>query len=341
MIKKDTQEIYHLSRTCSLMYKNIGSVGSENFVSVLKNWEQKLEIRFEADKAVLFFNFMNTPKNYEEIIKFIASLNHTDVSPAEFFLSLTEAGVIEVHSHDEAKQKQVDDWEVNGWRSPFLYFAEEYAGDVSDSLKANSDNSDNVPSPQFFREVELKPSELEKKKQLHEVLLNRRTCRNFSSEPVSLVEFTSILERANPFLNKGDLIVYAINVNDLDSGVYYYNTENSLKQYRRADVETLEIELHMILIGQSFQKGAAFAFFLRPDFSKYGTYGNALFQMGRLVQDMIIGSGQSDLHCFQTPAIRDSILRSFLGITGLDSVFHTPVYFAGFGRKVKDSHVVI
>jgi SagB-type dehydrogenase family enzyme len=190
---------------------------------------------------------------------------------------------------------------------------------------------------------------------LHTALMQRRTWRRFSDQPVPAAALSTLLDRTfkvharGRVAGQGDVVVktspsggarhpieayvLAWNVDGVQPGAYHYDSAaDELVDLRRpisaADIPNL-------LAHQTYFAGAGAAVIMCPVFARtmwrYGhsrAYRTVLIDAGHLGQTFCLVATALGLAPFTTMAFSESSLEELLG---LDGVSECPIYVAGVG----------
>lgn len=183
-------------------------------------------------------------------------------------------------------------------------------------------------------------------KSLWQTLLDRRTCRQFRQEPVSLQTLSNILyasfgflsereaqinefvpkylrqRRSSPSgggLNATEIYLFSLQVHGLDAGTYHYDpADHSLGFIRKIQDPKV---LPSLLMGQYFSAELAFGIFIAGRFDrmwwKYGhsrAYRVSLLDVGHLSQTFQLASTACGLKTWLSAAFKDSEVEKLLSI---------------------------
>lgn len=198
-----------------------------------------------------------------------------------------------------------------------------------------------------------------------QTLLRRRTRRTFSTEPVDLDRFSTLLrwtlgvqgtiqlsESYHALLKtspsggathpiEGYPVV--LGVDGLEPGIYHYNAfRHSLELLRTAPRDALSGLLVALASGQDYVGKVAFAVLLTArlgrNFWKYPqvcrTYGVVLQDAGHLSQSLYLAATRLELGVFYTAAVSGHVARASLGI---ETAVDAPLGLCGFGLPAAET----
>lgn len=176
---------------------------------------------------------------------------------------------------------------------------------------------------------------------LNQVLNERVSCRDYSTQPISLVELSTLLrfsvgireERSDGFqfkfvptaggLNAHDMFISAINIDGVPQGLYYYSPPgHALIQI--SDTVSVKRLIEVCTGARSFLASTACVFFLSANLrkmrTKYGERGYrfALLDCGHIAQNISLIATALRLGTCAIGGFLDSEVDQMLGINGVD-----------------------
>jgi len=184
-----------------------------------------------------------------------------------------------------------------------------------------------------------------------DVLHNRRTRRNFKNQAVSKQDFSDLLwmsfqtigtYRDKPYKlfhsyslkRQFEIYPVVLNVEGIESGVYYYNYDEHALYLIHQDIE--DDILIKLTNDQLFLENAAVGIFYTINWSQFmwkyryaRAYQIALMEFSGIVQTVLLNATALNLKTFLTPAIRDSKVMELLEIE--DGLVECPLYITGIG----------
>jgi SagB-type dehydrogenase family enzyme len=190
-----------------------------------------------------------------------------------------------------------------------------------------------------------------------QVLLARRTCRNFSDAALTLGEvadlafytggvvfendtryFGKVLKKCapSPGARHGTEVYFAVQrCEGVEPGLYHYCAEHHCLN-RASDVEVGEF-LPAALVGQDYFAAAPLVVFftcvvtrLMWKYKGPRVYRLAHFEAGHYCQNLLLAGTALGLGVFCTGALADSAIEEALGVDGVEEV---ALYTAGAGRE--------
>jgi SagB-type dehydrogenase family enzyme len=196
---------------------------------------------------------------------------------------------------------------------------------------------------------------------LEDVLHRRRTHRAFTGQPVPLATLATLLHTVLApvgYLDAGafgalfrrtspaggarqelEAYVAAFDVDDVERGLYHYNSREHSLELLRPDLTAAE--LARIGVGQDALGQCAFAVFLTAVLERASVkyrnpraYRVVLMNAGHLGQTFALAATALGLGPFQTAAFHDSAAEELLGIDGIGEI---PVYLLAAGIPAGDS----
>lgn len=192
---------------------------------------------------------------------------------------------------------------------------------------------------------------------LPEVLLRRRTWRDFSTAPLEIGALATLagltwgVQRRDTIRGQGPVVfktspsggarhpieayVAVRHVRGLPRGIYHYDADgHRLERLRRG---TTSGDIQKMLGGQAWFKDAAAVFFMTAVFAReqwrYGSpraYRAVLIDAGHLCQTFCLVATWLELAPFCTMALADSTIERALGIDGISE---SVIYAAGVGTR--------
>jgi SagB-type dehydrogenase family enzyme len=196
---------------------------------------------------------------------------------------------------------------------------------------------------------------------LEDVLHRRRTHRAFTGQPVSLAVLSTLLHTVFApvgYLDSGafgalfrrtsaaggarqelEAYVAAFDVENVDPGLYHYNSREHSLELLRPDLTAAEVA--RIGVEQVALKQCAFAVFLTAVIERASVkyrhpraYRVVLMNAGHIGQTFALTATALGLGPFQTAAFHDSAAEELLGIDGITEI---PVYLLAAGISASDS----
>ncbi|OGN89252.1 MAG: hypothetical protein A2158_00125, partial [Chloroflexi bacterium RBG_13_46_14] len=207
--------------------------------------------------------------------------------------------------------------------------AAELAPDISEVIK--------LPEPRYDSEVSLEES-----------LLNRRSTRSYSDEPLTLQEVSQLLWAAQGITDDAGhrtapsavalypLSIYVVtgNVPEIMDGVYIYKPEeHSIKRIIDGDIRK---ELAEAAMGQASIRQGAVSFIVTVDYgivmSRFGDKGERFgtLEAGHAAQNLCLQATALDLGLVTAGAINDDKVAEVLNLP--ENL--TPLYVIPVGRKL-------
>ncbi|MCX5390541.1 SagB/ThcOx family dehydrogenase [Streptomyces sp. NPDC006482] len=278
---------------------------------------------------------------------------------------LAELGLLHGRDEVEREDKLTDAWRHWGEAARYFHFATKDVSYVTEENGADTGRDELVselleegPPPSVFGrraggpKFRLPRSFVPLDRSFSDVLVSRRTTREFSDEPVGLREFSTVLHYAfGPMYfidvpNFGQLMmrtspcggsrheseayVAVRNVESVPSGLYRYCPEDHSLELLDNDVD-----LDRVGFEQNMVTSSGFVILLTIDiYRAMYKYRNSrilrtiLLNAGHLAQTFALCATAVGLGPFQTDAFRDSELEEALGIDGISE---TAVYVFGAG----------
>ena len=217
--------------------------------------------------------------------------------------------------------------------------------------------------PQAFKEypncprIELPTNRLNLRTELNELILKRRSCRDFISKPIDLESLSRILYLGygitenlyfenseifcRPCPSGGGLYPYEIypivlNVDKLENGIYHYcPIDHSLEFLKKGNFITdlIRLFMHQEYINNS-SICIVISCVLERSVWKYGSrgYRYALLEGGHIIQNMCLTATAENLGTLPLGGFYDNALANFIGI---DPINEPVVYGLSIGHKEK------
>ena len=195
--------------------------------------------------------------------------------------------------------------------------------------------------------------------ELEESIARRRSGRRYGGAPLARAEIARLLyltygelgagRPARPLASGGGLYplefyVAALQVRDLEAGVYHYNVEDHcLDVIRRGDVDIGRLaEILWLEDIETPESIGAFVFVaacLERTTVKYGDRGYrlVLLEAGEAVHNLALLAGGMNLACCALGGFVDNALSEYLEIDGVEEVPLVPIVF---GRMEEGGHVL-
>lgn len=197
------------------------------------------------------------------------------------------------------------------------------------------------------------PAEL-KPESLTDVFFKRRTCRNFLDVPVDLEKLSTVLYYTGGALfeaettrfgkaliksapspggrHSTEIYVYVRKCGQMREGIYHYCVKHHALDFITQVESTF---LKKAIFNQAYFEQASVVFFFTTVVDrmiwKYKTtkaYRQLHFEIGHYCQNLLLAGTALDLAVFQTGALHDSYVESYLRINGCDEFL---MYCAGVG----------
>jgi SagB-type dehydrogenase family enzyme len=297
-------------------------------------------------------------------------------SVREAVTTLLDAGLL--HTPDQAEREDLLAGEWAHWseEARFFHFGTKdaaYIGDDDHHRRAAAAVAlESGPPPAIFKtypdapRIRLPRAFLPLRRDFDDVLLSRRTHREFTPAPVSLREVATVLHysfapmyfvdareygtlmmRTSPgggARHEIEAYVGVLNVEGVTAGLYHYNSEQHSLELLDANFGTEQID--RLSFGQDMAVTAGFVVFLtalvKRAAYKYRhprTLRMILLDAGHLAQTFALVTTATGLGPFQTAAFRDSEAEAALGIDGISE---TALYLLGAGRPAgpTDGHPI-
>lgn len=293
------------------------------------------------------------PKTKEEVVGAVASKGIEEaVAKADFDWLLDRGFLVPEGEYDDG----IDRWIENGWLFA-LYFHEYVSGAYSESdvparpVEGNdtclSGSASDARSSGELRQLPTPPSFPDRP--IDEILRERATCRDFSGRPLSIEEFSAILEhgltgdpgvdamaarrstffRVYPFVSR---------VETLSAGIYeYVPAEHGVIPLDRTySAEEIDELMTQLIVGQSHADRSGVSLLVTIDFpsiyeraSHSRGLPTAYLLLSQMAQMALLAATAFGVDTFQTAAFEDSAVASVLGS---DRLVEGPGYVLTFGH---------
>lgn len=245
------------------------------------------------------------------------------------------------------------------WLKSYITFSESV-------ISKEEQNKENInPSGQIFDLPE--PNlELLRKTTLWDSFKNRETTRQFNGQPISLENLSTILylgfgkihgekwtkieeaslgtygyRRAHPSggaLQPVEGYIFVFNIEGLDSGVYFYDSEKHNLIQINNEVPKQDV-VEKFMCGQYYSEGLSFGIVLTAHFKKvWGKYAHSrayrdvYLDAGHLSQTILLTATSLDIRTWISAWYKDKSLSSALM---LPDISYVPILFMGFGHGEK------
>jgi SagB-type dehydrogenase family enzyme len=323
------------------------------------------QTRIVADPLVCkLLDFFSTWRSLNDAIAFLEE-HHTHGSIRRAIAQLLESALlIDMNSKELKLAKYTKAWDV--WNSArYFHFSTkdvELINDPEAERQFYLRKFAQGPAPPIYKEyeesrrIQLPKQLLRRSRSFSDVLLERKTVRQFSREPLPLKELASLLyytwgrtgylksKILGPLLKKTSpshgarhpIEVYPIvlNVQGLNGGIYHYGVKDHCLQFlAEGEYGSRCIEYCQ---GQEWVGNAAVLFIMTSVFArsmwKYEnarTYRAVLVDAGHLSQTMYLVATWMGLGPFCTGMTRDTLIEKDLGP---DGVTESVVFVTGVGR---------
>lgn len=285
---------------------------------------------------------------------------------------LTEAGLLHTLGQEQREDQLESAWEHWSQEARFFHFGTKdavYIGDDDEHRReAAAVALASGPPPEIFKSypnaprIRLPRAFLPMRADFDEVLLNRRTHRTFTDQPVDLRELATVLHytfapmyfvdareygtlmmRTSPgggARHELECYVGILNVDGLAPGLYHYQPEAHCLELVSESFGQSEVD--RLSFGQVMATSAGFLCFLTAVVEratyKYRhprTLRMILLDAGHLAQTFALVNTAIGLGPFQTAAFRDSEVEAALG---LDGIAETALYLLGAGHPTPTPH---
>lgn len=313
------------------------------------------------------------PRTEAELVAFaVEEVGLSEVTARETVESLSADGLL--LSDPEAVARR-DEWLSKGWNTSLRYnfasrdwgitqsLAGEGDGRTVDARNGDAQNGverDDDARNDDAREIVALPDPAPlPDRPVNDVLLSRRTCREFDGTPTTSAELGSLLGRAFRPVREGrerggydyfgtenfPLVVYPVVVraDDLDPAVYRYRVaDHELGVVERLpdDPAAIDDALQEIVVNQPYARDAGVVFLLAADLDAYRARnrGEAAFRqllatVSGQAHRLLLSATAAGLNAFQSAAMEDSTADEFVGADGYDEAV---LYFVAVGRKAEN-----
>lgn len=339
---------------------NISFKESKNFLLI-----PSLHQEFEIDSETLnILSFFNSEKSQKDIDGF--SKEYSEESINEVIQSLIEYKILISDKNEFPYLSKWEDWGQSTWTYHLDTRNVQFA--LSESEQSETSESVNeVTPPDIYKcscnnilTVDLPlPKEI-KSESLSDVLLKRRTCRNFIDKSISLDDLSTVLFHSagalfemetdgygkvllKPVPSPGarhstELYLFAKNVNGLQKGIYHYCVKHHKINYISDTENDFMIRA---LFNQPYFENASVTFFFTSIVDrviwKYKTprvYRLSHFEIGHYCQNILLSGIGLGLGVYQTGSLDDDFIERHLKINGCDEFL---MYAAGIGYEDKNA----
>jgi SagB-type dehydrogenase family enzyme len=290
--------------------------------------------------------------------------------------TLLDAGLLHTPEQAEREDLLASEWAHWSEEARFFHFGTKdaaYIGDDDDHRRAAAAVAlESGPPPAIFKSypeaprVRLPRAFLPLRRDFDDVLLSRRTHREFTRGPVGLRELATVLHysfapmyfvdareygtllmRTSPgggARHEIEAYVGVLNVEGVAPGLYHYNTEQHSLELLNPTFGTEQVD--RLSFGQEMAVTAGFVVFLTAlvhratyKYRHPRTLRMILLDTGHLAQTFDLVTTATGLGPFQTAAFRDSEVETTLGINGISE---TALYLLGAGRPAgpTDGHPI-
>jgi SagB-type dehydrogenase family enzyme len=306
--------------------------------------------------------------DWTDVETVVTSLAEYDVASVRQAVTLlAEIGLLHAPDNSERETRLEQEWRHWSEEARYFHFATKdavYIGlddDLEHDHQAELRAEDGPPPPIFkvcddLPRVWLPRAFRRLDQPFADVLTQRRTHREFTSEPVDLRSLSTVLFYSFApmhFIDAGDLgtlfmrtspsagarqelecYVAALNVQGLDPGLYHYSARDHALELVAGGVSRSSVA--RLCFEQPMCTDAAFVCFVTAvvgrTMYKYRhprSYRLLLLNAGHLAQTFVLSCTALGLGPFQTAAFRDSEVEQALGTDGFDEV---ALYVMGAGR---------
>ncbi|MFF2026232.1 SagB/ThcOx family dehydrogenase [Streptomyces sp. NPDC058171] len=280
--------------------------------------------------------------------------------------ALAEAGLLHTPEQAQREDHLAEEWANWNEEARFFHFGTKdavYIGDDDEHRTAAAAVAlESGPPPAVFKSypdaprVRLPRAFLPLRRDFDDVLLARRTHREFTGDPVTLRELATVLHytfgpmyfvdareygtlmmRTSPgggARHEIEAYVGVLNVEGVAPGLYHYNVEQHALELVDPDFTAQDVD--RLGFGQQMAVTAGFVTFLTALVSRAAykyrhprTLRMILLDAGHLAQTFALVSTATGLGPFQTAAFRDSEVEAALGIDGISE---TALYLIGAGH---------
>ncbi|RZQ61705.1 SagB/ThcOx family dehydrogenase [Amycolatopsis suaedae] len=322
-------------------------------------------------------NLLNLFDEWTDVETVLADLPGYDPESVRAAVTaLAEAGLLRSPEQAEREDTLISEWAAWSEEARFFHFGTKDAAYIGDDEEHRAAAAAVAlaagPPPPIFKSypdaplVRLPRAFLPLRRDFDEVLLARRTHREFTSEPVTLRELATVLHYAFAPMYFVDAREYGtllmrtspgggarhelepyigvLDVEGVAPGLYHYNAE--LHALELIDPAFDRAAVDRLAFGQRMAVDAGFVVFLTAMIKrttyKYKhprTLRMIMLDAGHLAQTFDLVTTAVGLGPFQTAAFRDSEVETALGVDGIGE---TALYLLGAGRPAgpTDGHPI-
>lgn len=306
-------------------------------VTVQVTGEDEAELRIDDEVGLDLLIYSTTPRSLEELVSFVSTKGARTRSQAESYVATFVSNSILL---ERPPSEDLRRWYRFNWTLPLYYHLDSQTAPDSASL---DERSDEIPLPQSERNsgnyLDLPVPDDPPAKSLEEVLQQRRTCRDFSAEPMPIEDISKILfysylpmkeqceEREGPVdpaewtyadvsLLPFDIYLLVVEADGLERGIYRYSIRRHALVSMDSEVPDEELaELPTeILSGYDTAEGASLFALFTADFQRYQRlfpYPRALrglfMNLSRIAHRLLLGAVAMDYEVFQSAALRRDV----------------------------------
>lgn len=295
------------------------------------NNEQRETMTVSHDHIQLL-SYAAEPKSKTELEEFIHNNCSFTDSPEDVLLRDVEKSLLLSPTHPIIEHSQ--NWMNKGWRQALYYTLSMYGNEISDVQTQSIDDPTHHLEPTHTVQLP-KPHKLPDRS-LVEVLLNRRTCREFEGEAINPQALATILDATfnnvvslrnqsqeqipvyKRFMAYGIYpIVFVVRVNGIQPGLYHYDErKNAIKQYRGFESpSTVDDLLQEMMVGQQAVTNGAVGVLFAADLDQcleLATNGKALASLysaaAVFCQRFLVATTAVGFRTWQAAAFDDSIV---------------------------------
>ncbi len=298
-----------------------------------------------------------------------AALEHKEADGAALVAALEEAELL-IDISAAPDMSALEHWVKRGWLDALMLHCSSrdlaYAdANAEGDAKANDALAKLIAAegpPELWttysgrQKIAMPPPAPDPAEPFEQVLLRRRSNKQWRGKGVTLPVLSAILKDANhqsyrvraeaeaqldtnpaALLNSSftalESYVVAFNVDELAAGLYHYDLkDHALTLLREGD---LSDEYVRACIGQSRPRGAAFAIMLSIVWPRFmyryrhpRAYRTLLTNVSELAHKYILLGTSFELSSFLTPAFEDNLAEAFLGVDGRTE---SPIYTVALG----------
>lgn len=346
------------------MYKNIG-INPDIFL-LLRNdsviiWDYKSHRQFLMDEKHInrllewvFGTVIDPTKEDKELVKKGILVDSSKYKNSKnwgwdslskiFHIGTKDVGIIK----NEKSEEQ--------WINEYIEFCEAIADLKPDFFPQRKGKKFQLPNPNV---------DILKNISFYDVLKQRKTCRHFLGEKITLESLSTLLfvsfglfhekwEEANRNidiigyrkisasgggLHPEEIYLVNLKVEKLPMGIYHYRTSNhALTQIKQGNFEK---NISSLLCGQYFAEGLSAGFFITVKFDrawwKYKhsrAYRNVLLDIGHVSQSFLLVATSLGFQTWLTGMLHDSKIEELLGIDGIEE---SVIFFVGIGKGINEA----